>query len=132
MKLEQDEQEITDLITSRLSVGRKEYGILPVMDPKRDWSDEALEEALDLSVYLAAEILRKKRIERVSKSVRGNVLQAISDLWFAARNFDRIASGEISATDFTARTGVGMRISMALESLRDAQKSLDEDGVVDD
>lgn len=50
---------IKELISNRLDVGAKTYSAeLDVLDG-RNWSMEALEEALDLSVYLGAEIMKR-------------------------------------------------------------------------
>jgi len=60
--LEQNNDKIIDLIKLRLKVGAERYHqnvpILPKDDITRDNFYEAVEEALDLSVYLAAYMLR--------------------------------------------------------------------------
>ena len=60
--LEQNNDLILDLIKERLKIGAKRYHqnvpILPSDDITRDNFYEAVEEALDLSVYLAAYMLR--------------------------------------------------------------------------
>lgn len=51
-------REIVQLIKARLEIGKKEYNNeLDVFDG-RDWEREALEEALDSSIYLAAALLK--------------------------------------------------------------------------
>jgi len=49
--------QIITLIKQRMEKGRKEYGHGIVQNSGYDWLREALEEALDLSVYLAAKII---------------------------------------------------------------------------
>jgi hypothetical protein len=48
-----DELRVLDRIAARLQVGQKQYGELRLDTDTRDWTEEALQEALDLSVYLA-------------------------------------------------------------------------------
>ena len=51
-------REIVQLIKARLEIGKKEYNNeLDVFDG-RDWEREALEEALDSSIYLSAALLK--------------------------------------------------------------------------
>jgi len=49
--------EIMRLIESRMEKGRKEYGHGLVQGSGYDWLKEALEEALDLSIYLSAKLI---------------------------------------------------------------------------
>ena len=49
--------EILDLIEERLLIGERKYGNENVINDGRDFVQEALEEALDCSVYLAARLL---------------------------------------------------------------------------
>jgi hypothetical protein len=49
--------EIITLIKQRMEKGRKEYGHGIVQNSGYDWLKEALEEALDLSVYLSAKLI---------------------------------------------------------------------------
>ena len=53
--------QIITLIKQRMEKGRKEYGHGIVQNSGYDWLKEALEEALDLSVYLAAKIIEIQR-----------------------------------------------------------------------
>ena len=56
--------EILDLIEERLLIGERKYGNENVIDDGRDFVQEALEEALDCAVYLAAKLIEiKKRKE---------------------------------------------------------------------
>lgn len=48
------------MIKQRMEKGRKEYGHGIVQNSGYDWLTEALEEALDMSVYLAAKIIEIK------------------------------------------------------------------------
>ena len=55
---------ILDLIEERLLIGERKYGNENVIDDGRDFVQEALEEALDCAVYLAAKLIEiKKRKE---------------------------------------------------------------------
>lgn len=57
--------EIIRLIEARMVKGRAQYGHGLLVDSGYDWVQEALEEALDLSIYVAArlvEIQRKKDV----------------------------------------------------------------------
>ena len=51
---------ILDLIEERLIVGERKYGNENVIDDGRDFIQEALEEALDCAVYLAAKLIEIK------------------------------------------------------------------------
>jgi len=55
-------KQIVKLIEERLELGKREYTEQLDVNDGRNWLQEALEEALDLCVYLTAEI--QKRIER--------------------------------------------------------------------
>ena len=48
---------ILDLIEERLVIGERKYGNENVIDDGRDFIQEALEEALDCAVYLAARLI---------------------------------------------------------------------------
>jgi hypothetical protein len=51
-----DELRVLERIAERLAMGRKQYGPLNIATDKRDWSEEARQEAFDLAVYLAVEL----------------------------------------------------------------------------
>ena len=51
---------ILDLIEERLIIGERKYGNENVIDDGRDIIQEALEEALDCAVYLAAKLIEIK------------------------------------------------------------------------
>ena len=51
---------ILDLIEERLVIGERKYGNENVIDDGRDFLQEALEEALDCAVYLAAKLIEIK------------------------------------------------------------------------
>ena len=59
--------EILDLIEERLLIGERKYGNENVVNDGRDFIQEALEEALDCAVYLAARLIeiKKKRKEEL-------------------------------------------------------------------
>lgn len=50
-------EEIMKMISARMEKGRKEYGHGLVQNSGYDWVKEALEEALDLSIYLSAKLI---------------------------------------------------------------------------
>ena len=52
---------ILDLIEERLLVGERKYGNENVINDGRDFIQEALEEALDCAVYLAAKLIEIKK-----------------------------------------------------------------------
>ena len=57
-------KKILDLIQKRLKIGAVKYGEQVPIDGSRDNLIESIEEALDLSVYLAAVLLELKRREK--------------------------------------------------------------------
>ena len=50
-------EEIKRLIASRMEKGRVQYGHGLLKNSGYDWVKEALEEALDLSIYLSAKLI---------------------------------------------------------------------------
>lgn len=63
-KKKQEEKElnedIMELIKKRMEKGRKEYGH-GLLKGDRNWTEEALEEALDMSIYLSAKLVEMKK-----------------------------------------------------------------------
>ena len=59
--------EILNLIEERLIIGERKYGNENVINDGRDFVQEALEEALDCAVYLAAKLIeiKNKRKEEI-------------------------------------------------------------------
>ena len=59
--------EILNLIEERLIIGERKYGNENVINDGRDFVQEALEEALDCAVYLAAKLIeiKNKRNENI-------------------------------------------------------------------
>ena len=57
-------QEIIRLIESRMEKGRTQYGHGLLKNSGYDWVREALEEALDLSIYLSAKLIEIQDAER--------------------------------------------------------------------
>lgn len=55
-----DEVKVLVAISRRLAMGRRVYGTLDIAGDRRDWKWEATDEALDLAVYLSAELLRRR------------------------------------------------------------------------
>lgn len=56
-------EEIKALISERMEKGRKAYGHGLLQNSGYDWVQEALEEALDLSIYLSAKLIEIKKIK---------------------------------------------------------------------
>jgi len=56
------ERHFDALLAERRAKGRATYGTGLTHDDGHDWNQEALEEALDLAQYLAAENLRLRRL----------------------------------------------------------------------
>ena len=54
--------EIMTLIQSRMAKGRAQYGHGLLLNSGYDWVQEALEEALDLSIYLSAKLIEVQRL----------------------------------------------------------------------
>jgi len=57
-------KEIINLIESRMEKGKKQYGHGLLQNAGYDWVQEALEEALDLSIYLSAKLIEIKSLQR--------------------------------------------------------------------
>ena len=53
-----------DRIAERLEIGKREYGHQVDINDGRNWVKEALEEALDLSVYISAKLLQLEEEEK--------------------------------------------------------------------
>lgn len=60
-QLEPDARSVLVLIAERMVAGQGQYGRLDISTDTRNMLVEALEEAADLSVYLAIEMLRRSR-----------------------------------------------------------------------
>ena len=56
--------EILNLVEERLLVGEKKYGHENIINDGRDFTQEALEESLDLAVYVAARLIEIKQKEK--------------------------------------------------------------------
>ena len=60
--------DIQRLIAERLDKGRAAYGHELLPDSGYDWVQEALEEALDLSIYITARLIEVKQGQRSKDS----------------------------------------------------------------
>lgn len=67
-------REIMRLIESRMEKGRKQYGHGLLQNSGYDWVQEALEEALDLSIYLSAKLIEIKNFEEKNHVVSASEL----------------------------------------------------------
>tara|TARA_R100000008_G_scaffold86339_1_gene78997 strand:- start:1862 stop:2077 length:216 start_codon:yes stop_codon:yes gene_type:complete len=57
-------KEIVELVAERIEKGKETYPDTIPREDERDFLHEALEEALDMCVYLAGEILRMKKLKQ--------------------------------------------------------------------
>lgn len=57
-----DEEIVLREIEQRLKRGRTDYGDLDINNDRRNWINEALEEALDLSVYLSIQLIKLRNL----------------------------------------------------------------------
>lgn len=62
--------EILRLIEARMAKGRAQYGHGLLADSGYDWVQEALEEALDLSIYVAARLVEIQKKDVASPLAR--------------------------------------------------------------
>ncbi len=70
-RLGTDELAVVELVAERLVLGRRQYGALHLATDRRDFEREALEEAADLAVYVAAGLLRNRESLRRRREKRG-------------------------------------------------------------
>ena len=91
-----DNEEIIDLIKERLDKGAAEYGHgIRVKDNTTDWgtnldswTEMGLEEALDLSIYLSAQILRVMRNEEQRKQIVKRLTEEIAELETVKKRYE--------------------------------------------
>ena len=57
-------KEIIGLVKDKLDFGQKKYGSDVTLMDKRDWGEEGLEEAIDMIVYLVAELIRMRALKK--------------------------------------------------------------------
>ena len=72
--------EILNLVAKRLLVGEKKYGNENVTTDGRDFIKEALEESLDLAVYVSAKLIEIKQKEN-QMGARIDILEEILSNW---------------------------------------------------
>ena len=60
-------KEILKLVENKLEFGQKKYGSDVTLNDPRDWGEEALEEAIDMIVYLVAELIRLRALKKEVK-----------------------------------------------------------------
>ena len=60
---------VVEMVKERLALGATRYNSPVRLDDSRYWIQEALEEALDLSVYLSARLLQIKTLEQGGEKV---------------------------------------------------------------
>ena len=66
-------ERILKLIKERLEVGRKKYGHENVENDGRNFTTEAIEEALDCAVYLAAKLIEIQTKNEVAEDVHAGI-----------------------------------------------------------
>ena len=57
-------KEIIGLVKDKLDFGQKKYGSDVTLMDKRDWGEEGLEEAIDMILYLVAELIRMRALKK--------------------------------------------------------------------
>ena len=62
-------ERILKLIQERLEVGKRKYGHENVENDNRNFTTEALEEALDCAVYLAAKLIEIQTRKEINESI---------------------------------------------------------------
>lgn len=67
LDLGDDEEEVLRVLRGRLEMGQKQYGKLDIARDGREWTKEAMEETLDLCVYLAIRLVKILKNERKDK-----------------------------------------------------------------
>jgi hypothetical protein len=72
--------EIKALISERMEKGRKAYGHGLLQNSGYDWVQEALEESLDLAIYVSARLveIKKSQVNTNDSCVRSASTQAYS------------------------------------------------------
>ena len=75
-------KDIVKLIKERLEIGKREYA--DQLDPfdGRNWKKEALEESLDLAIYICAELIKIKGKDVPKKKNIPNNFRGKEDLFF--------------------------------------------------
>lgn len=88
---------INQSVTDRLKKGKREYAKQVDVFDGRTWTEEALEEVLDMSVYLSAEILKRRRtkyqyfgVARLEHGENGSVWYKDTELLEANGLLERI------------------------------------------
>jgi hypothetical protein len=66
-----DEAEVLALVAERLVTGRRAYGELKPASDRRDFAREALEEAADGLVYVAAGLVRAASVKQAQPAQEG-------------------------------------------------------------
>ena len=56
--------QILEMVVNRMNVGTKKYGEHIMLSDQRNFIEEALEEALDMIVYLCASLLRLRKHDK--------------------------------------------------------------------
>jgi len=79
-EMNNNNEKIVKLIEKRLEQGAKDYGSQVPFDDTRDHLQDALEEALDMAVYLAAKIIEIKRRESKWLRIKRICIMTVSKL----------------------------------------------------
>ena len=83
-----DNNAIVNLVKERLEVGKREYKQQVDVHDGRNWTQESLEEALDLAVYLSAEIIKRRETKKYKYLITARVSDSDNDT-FLVSNKDR-------------------------------------------
>ena len=85
--------QIVNLIKERLEVGKREYKQEVDVHDGRNWTQESLEEALDLAVYLSAEIVKRKEPVQYRYIVTARLSDQENDTFIFSKRYRKRASG---------------------------------------
>tara|TARA_X000001382_G_C3039084_1_gene137245 strand:- start:177 stop:506 length:330 start_codon:yes stop_codon:yes gene_type:complete len=78
--MKSNNKQIVELIEKRLERGARDYGAEVPFDDTRDHLQDALEEALDMAVYLTAKIIEIKRRESKWLKIKRTCIMTVSKL----------------------------------------------------
>jgi hypothetical protein len=101
-----DERAVLDMLTQRLTLGQSRYGELVIDQDSRDWTREALEESLDLAIYLS---IRLHQLDR-----QRGLVAAVDDL------LSELADGMDNAWQGVGVCAVSIRALVNLKRARGA------------
>ena len=81
--------DIVNLIKERLEIGKREYKQQVDVHDGRNWTQESLEEALDLAVYLSAEIVKRREPKKYKYLVTARASQYGNDTFLISNKTEK-------------------------------------------